>query len=79
MGIGDDRRKNVKARDIRELTEEEIQQRLTERANALMAFRMQLATGVVDNPRAAREARRDIARIRTVMREREIAAKKGAE
>jgi len=78
----------VKARDIRELTEEELQQRLRDRAGALMAFRMQLATGVVDNTRAAREARRDIARIRTVMRERrapaagaalDMAAKKGAE
>jgi len=63
----------VKARDIRELTEEELQQRLKERTDALMAFRMQLATGVVDNTRAAREARRDIARIRTVMRERRVA------
>ena len=69
----------MKARDIRELTEEELQQRLHDRAGALMAFRMQLATGVVDNTRAAREARRDIARIRTIMRERDIAAEKGAE
>jgi len=78
----------VKARDIRELTDEEILQRLRERSDALTAFRMQLATGVVDNCRAAREARRDIARIRTVLRERgaaaadaafDIAAKRGAE
>lgn len=64
----------MKAKDIRELTEEELEQRLRERTDALVAFRMQLATGVVDNTRAAREARRDIARIRTVMRERQAAA-----
>jgi ribosomal protein L29 len=39
---------------------------------------MQLATGVVDNVRGAREARRDIARMKTILRERELAAAKGA-
>jgi len=67
----------VKARDLRELTEDELEQRLRERNDALMAFRVQMATGVVDNTRGARDARRDIARIKTIMRERELAAAKG--
>ena len=38
---------------------------------------MQVATGVVENVRAARTARRDIARIKTILRERDIAEAKG--
>jgi large subunit ribosomal protein L29 len=68
----------VKARDIREMTDDEIRQRLRERSDTLIAFRLQLATGVVDNVRAARVARRDIARIQTILRERERAAAQGA-
>ncbi len=63
----------MRAKEIREIADEQLQQRLKERQDDLMNFRMQLATGVVDNNRAAREARRDIARIKTVLREREIA------
>lgn len=67
----------MKARELRELTEEELEQRFRERNDALMAFRVQMATGVVDNTRGARNARRDIARIKTIMRERDLAAAKG--
>ena len=68
----------MKAQDFKELSNVELQQRLQERADSLNAFRMQLATGVVDNVRAPRNARRDIARIKTILREREIAAAKGS-
>lgn len=68
----------MKASEIRELTDEELHQRLRERHEALHAFRMQMATGTVDNVRASREARRDIARMKTVLRERETAAQKEA-
>lgn len=67
----------MKAKELRDLTNEEMRRREQERKNDLFAFRMQLATGVVDNVRAARDARRDIARIKTVLRQREIAAGKG--
>ncbi len=69
----------MKAREIREQTSEELQQRLKERYDALMTFRIQMATGVVDNTRGARNARRDIARIKTILRERELAASKRTE
>jgi len=68
----------VKARDIRELTQDELENRLRERRAALMNFKMQQATGVVDNVRGSRNARRDIARILTILRERELAASKGS-
>jgi len=69
----------VKARELRELTGEELQQQLKERNEALWAFRMQMSSGVVDNVRGARNARRDIARIKTILRERELAELKGKE
>lgn len=62
----------MKAKELRDLTREELLQRQRERVNDLITFRMQLTTGVVDNSRAAREARRDIARIKTILREREL-------
>jgi len=65
---------SVKASDMRELSADELRGRLEERQKDLMNFRLQLATGVVENNRAARMARRDIARIHTIMRERELAA-----
>lgn len=68
----------MKAQDLKELSNIELQQRLQERADSLNAFQVQLATGVVDNVRAPRNARRDIARIKTILREREIAAAKGS-
>ncbi len=68
----------MKAREIRELTNEEIAQRLRERTDALRNFRLQMATGTVDNVRAARNARRDVARMKTILREREQAAAKEA-
>lgn len=69
----------MKAGELRELTEEELEQRLRERSDDLVTFRMQMVTGVVDNVRAARNARRDIARIKTVLRERALAAQPEAE
>ena len=60
------------------MTAEELDQRLRERADALMSFRMQQASGAVDNVRAARTARRDIARIKTILRQRELSASGGS-
>jgi large subunit ribosomal protein L29 len=67
----------VKARELRELTEETLKERLSDRKTDLMTFRLQLATSVVENVRRARESRREIARILTILRERENAATKG--
>ena len=61
----------MKARDLRDLSDGELRDRLKETRDDLIAFRQQMATGSVENVRAARNARRDIARILTVIRERE--------
>jgi large subunit ribosomal protein L29 len=67
----------VKAKELRDLSSDELTQRLRERQEYLMTFRVQVTTGVVDNVRAARNARHDIARIMTILRERELLASEG--
>ena len=66
----------MKASELRELTDDELSQRLRERCDDLHAFRMQMATGTVENVRAARGARHDIARIKTILRQRELATQR---
>lgn len=67
----------MKAIELRDKDNETLLKYIQERENDVSAFRMQVATGVVENVRAARAARRDIARIKTILRQREIAEAKG--
>ncbi len=60
------------AAEIRELPDEELVSRLTESKEELFNLRFQVATGQLDNNRRLHHVRRDIARIYTVMREREL-------
>ena len=60
------------ASELRELTEEELVQRQTESTEELYNPRFQMATGQLDPNRRLRTVRHDIARIYTVMREREL-------
>ena len=67
----------MKAIELRDKDNETLLKYIKERENDVSSFRMQVATGVVENVRAARAARRDIARIKTILRERELAGAKG--
>jgi len=58
--------------DLRELHNDELQTRLRESKEELFNLRFQMATGQLDNNRRLRTVRQDIARIYTVMREREL-------
>jgi large subunit ribosomal protein L29 len=60
------------AASLRELGAEELVLRLRESKEELFNLRFQMATGQMDNNRRLREVRHDIARIYTVMREREL-------
>jgi large subunit ribosomal protein L29 len=60
------------AASLRELGAEELVLRLKESKGELFNLRFQMATGQMDNNRRLREVRHDIARIYTVMREREL-------
>jgi large subunit ribosomal protein L29 len=64
----------VKASELREKSDEELRQIAVDLTDDLMHFRLQAATGVVDNVKLARTARRDIARIKTILGERARAA-----
>jgi large subunit ribosomal protein L29 len=63
-----------KSTELRELHDGEIATRLDEAKQELFNLRFQLVTGQLDNPARIGEVRRDIARIKTIIREREIAA-----
>ena len=60
------------AAEIRDLADEELVARLREAKEELFNLRFQVATGQLDNNRRLQHVRRDIARIYTVMREREL-------
>ncbi len=62
----------MKATEIRDLTVDELQTRLTEVKEELFNLRFQNATGQLDNYKRLGELRRDVARIKTVLREREL-------
>jgi len=63
----------VKAEDIRELDDTELIHRLGELKEEQFRLRFRQATMDLENPRLIREIRRDIARIKTVLRERDLA------
>lgn len=66
----------MKAKEIRSLSSSELEKRLAELKEELFNLRFQLATGQLDNPMRIREVRKDIARVKTIMRERELNIKR---
>ena len=60
--------------EYRQMDEEELYGRLGQAKQELFNLRFQLVTGRLDNSSRLGHVRRDVARIMTVMREREIAA-----
>ena len=63
---------STQASELRELNDEELVLRLREAKEELFNLRFQMATGQMDNNRRLRTVRHDIARIYTIMREREL-------
>ena len=61
-----------RAQELRETGDEELVTALREAKEELFNLRFQVATGQLDNNRRLQVVRRDIARIYTVMREREL-------
>ena len=60
------------AAELRELSDEELVLRVREAKEELFNLRFQMATGQLDNNQRLRTVRHDIARVYTVMREREL-------
>ena len=68
-----------KAAALRDLTDDQLLERVEDAKEELFNLRFQLATGQLDNPSRIKKVRHEIARIATVMREREIEAELDAE
>ena len=68
---------DTQAGELRELGTDELVLRLRESKEELFNLRFQMATGQMDNNRRLRTVRHDIARIYTVMRERELGLSTG--
>ena len=62
----------VKNNEIRELTNEEITKKIEEYKEELFNLRFNQATGNLENPARIRELRKLVARMKTVLREREL-------
>jgi large subunit ribosomal protein L29 len=61
----------LKARNLRDLTNEELEEKMGETRKELFNLRFQSATGALENSARLRSAKREIARILTVKTERE--------
>ena len=64
----------MKARELREMTREELRQKLDELYQEQFNLRFQMATRQLENTSRFRQVRRDIARVKTLMRELELGA-----
>ena len=60
--------------ELRELSDDELLDRLNDVKQDVFTLRFQIATGQAENTSLLRVAKRDVARIHTILREREIAA-----
>jgi large subunit ribosomal protein L29 len=68
----------TKIKDLRDLNLDELDQKLVESKHELFNLRFQMATGKQDNSARLGQVRKDIARVATLLREREIAAAEAA-
>ena len=64
----------MKINEIRELSAEDLDQKLAELKEELFNLRFQMATGQCENPMKIREVKKSIARIKTIQRQNEINA-----
>ncbi|MEJ2218151.1 MAG: 50S ribosomal protein L29 [Gemmatimonadota bacterium] len=62
----------MKPEDIRELTEDEIVARINEVQEEIFRLRFRGATQQLENPKLLQTLRRDVARMKTILREREL-------
>ncbi len=69
---------SLRARDLRDLNDDELQHRLADTRKELFNLRFQAATGAVENTTRLKLAKREIARILTVQHDRGSSAKTSA-
>ena len=59
---------------MKEMTSQELSEKMVELKNELFNLRFQLATGQLDNPMKIKAIKKDIARVNTILRQKEIQA-----
>ena len=64
-------------RKMREMTDTELDSELKKKKNELFNLRFQHVTGQLDNPIKLRDVKKDIARVKTIIRENELKEAKG--
>jgi large subunit ribosomal protein L29 len=65
----------MKASQVRDSTIEELREKERELAEQLFALRLQKVTGQLEKPARVRQVRKDLARVLTVLRERQLQGK----
>ena len=65
-------KRNEKMMEFQKLTTEEIMKKIAENKEELLKLRMQQATGSLENSARVNELRKDVARLKTILRNREI-------
>lgn len=68
----------MKANELRQKTQQELNQEFQELKSELFKLRFQHATNQLDNTMRLREVKRSIARVKTIMRERELKESKSS-
>ena len=66
----------MKVTEIRELTVDDLRARVTDLDDRIFRLRIQKSMGQLEAPAKVREVRRDLARIKTILREKELQATK---
>ena len=62
----------MKIKDLRELSTRELEGKIMETKKELFSLRMKQSTGTLDKPSRIKELRKDVARMKTILREREL-------
>ena len=62
----------MKVKDIRDMNGAELTQKLDDLKTELFNLRFRLVTGQLENPMRIKEVRKTIARVKTILREREL-------
>ena len=62
----------MKAKDIRDLSNDELQKKVADLKVELFNLRFRAATGQLENPSSIKDGKEDMARVKTIIREREL-------
>ncbi len=62
----------LKIKELRELSNKELETKIREAKKELFNLRLKQSTGALEKPSKIKELRKDVARMKTIMREREL-------